>query len=105
MNKNTMVDVLALMIEYNISPDRIECQQLKGMMDPLGWAIKDLGVAQPFKYVPWGETEETTLYGNRRLVESPEQFEMIKSMIGGPVRLISKVFAAKLKGFLRRFSS
>jgi hypothetical protein len=105
MNKDTMVDVLALMIRYDISPDRIECQQLKGMMDPLGWAMDDLKVAKPFKYVPWGRTHETALYGNRRLVESPEQFEMMKNMIGGPVRLIAKVFGAKIKRFLKRFSS
>jgi len=105
MNKDTMVDVLALMIQYNISPDRIECQQLKGMMDPLGWAMNDLKVAKPFKYVPWGRSDETALYGNRRLVESPEQFEMMKNMIGGPIRLITKVFGAKIKGLLKRFSS
>lgn len=95
MNKDTACAVMELVIRYNIPLDRVESQQLKGMVDQLGWGLGKLGFKRRTKYVPWGEQHETALYGNRRLVESPKQFEMLKRLLGGPIQLPARWIAAK----------
>jgi len=102
MNYKTLAAVVELVIRYNVDPDRLESQQLKGMVDPLGWAVAENGLMESVKYVPGGTEDETIMYSNRRLDESPEQFKMLKEVLGGPLGLLRKVFTAKIKRLLDR---